>query len=237
MSERTTGTSKRPKCDHCNKLGHLVEKCFIKHPDLDPVTWSTRNNIRSENRANKAHISNERDAENEEQKIFLVTNLSDPKIQLDKLTWIVESGSTSHMTYNRSAFHTYKSLKSTVNLGTEDKTAVAGIGNVLLKTNLHGPPVYITLMDVLHIPTFRWQLISVAKMTSQGANVLFKGKNCSITIAGKVLEIEELQGLLYQLLSCHHLKHPKIQNEHTLQVLKFGTNDLHTYRLFLSNTW
>jgi len=76
--------------------------------------------------------------------------------------WVVDSGATQHICANRSAFTSYTSVgdgEKHVYLGDSRTTPVLGKGKLLLK---HTYGKTLALIDVLHVPSIRVNLISVA---------------------------------------------------------------------------
>ncbi|KAL0430390.1 UNVERIFIED_CONTAM: Retrovirus-related Pol polyprotein from transposon RE1 [Sesamum radiatum] len=73
--------------------------------------------------------------------------------------WIVDSGATSHMCNNINIFHKIKENKpgAYIHLADGSKQHVKAVGSVSLSGNLE-------LSDVLHVPTLKFNLLSVSKL-------------------------------------------------------------------------
>ncbi len=77
---------------------------------------------------------------------------------------IIDSGCSSHMTFDRSAFASYTELTDkTVVVGTKQETKVAGRGYIDIKVSVDGKPFNVRLTNVLHVPGIGYQLLSVSK--------------------------------------------------------------------------
>ena len=74
--------------------------------------------------------------------------------------WIVDSGATRHICYKAALFHSLRPISnSTVTLPNQTSISVSYIGNVSLGPNL-------LLKDVLLVPQFKFNLLSVSALTS-----------------------------------------------------------------------
>lgn len=85
--------------------------------------------------------------------------------------WIIDSGASEHMTYDRSSFSEYYEyeIPKHVRYGNNNKGEVAGIGNIQVKSLVGYKQVrYITLTNVLHVPSIRKKLFSVGTACNAG---------------------------------------------------------------------
>lgn len=123
-----------------------------------------------------------------------MTNASSPQT-----TWIIDSACTSHMTYNRQSFSDCTLCTSTVHMGTDAKAHVAGRGTVHLTLRINQKTTLLKLRNVLHIPYFTCQLLSVPRMTSLGVHLSFNNNQFQVLQTGKMIETGTLQGDLYLL--------------------------------------
>ena len=115
-------------------------------------------------------------------------------------SWIIDSGCTCHMTYDRSLFVSYTPLSNaTVEMGTTAKTKVEGRGDVFITLNLNGEPRKCLLKDVLYVPDFEYNLISVSTMDKRGMHSTFGGGKCRLSCKGETLATGTLGGSLYYL--------------------------------------
>lgn len=110
--------------------------------------------------------------------------------------WLLDSGASEHMTYDRSDFRDYKELATPkfVRFGNAQIARVVGVGQVEGVTKIHAIERRITLKNVLHIPDMRRKLISISATTSIGntgkilpnAIEIYDKQNQLILLANKI---------------------------------------------------
>lgn len=90
-------------------------------------------------------------------------------------TWVIDSGATHHVSHDKNLFSTIDtSVESFVNLSTGATIKISGVGKIQL--NKH-----ICLNNVLFIPEFRLNLLSISSLTSDiGSRVIFDPSSCTI---------------------------------------------------------
>ncbi|CDF39893.1 unnamed protein product [Chondrus crispus] len=97
-------------------------------------------------------------------------------------SWLVDSGCSAHITFDRSLFVTYEQMQSgSVEMGTKARANVAGRGEVELMLNVNGSPHPCKLSNVLHVPDFGYSLLSVTQMVSKGLQVSFENEKYRVT--------------------------------------------------------
>lgn len=84
--------------------------------------------------------------------------------------WILDSGATELMSFDKAAFNNYQELKSSriVRFANRQTATITGIGDVQLESFVNGHLKNITLKDVLHIPQLHRKLISISAVTERG---------------------------------------------------------------------
>ncbi|GAB2295399.1 hypothetical protein Dimus_038351 [Dionaea muscipula] len=90
--------------------------------------------------------------------------------------WVIDSGATDHMTYDAALLvnSTIPPTNTVIHLPNGDSAPILCIGDILLPTGLH-------LKNVLCIPTFKLNLISVLKLVQDMSCVVeFSANHCSI---------------------------------------------------------
>ncbi len=114
--------------------------------------------------------------------------------------WIIDSGCSSHLTFDRSAFVSYNELKDkTIVVGTKQETKFAGTGDIYIKVFVDGKPFKVRLMNVLHVPGTDYQILSVSKIIDKGLNAKFDGSRCHIMSNSRVVAKSTLRNSLYYL--------------------------------------
>jgi gag-polypeptide of LTR copia-type/Domain of unknown function (DUF4219)/GAG-pre-integrase domain len=130
--------------------------------------------------------------------------------------WILDSGASSHMAWDKTSFNSYKPLSGTTisvaadGRGGGGKVAVAGVGSVEIKTIVDGRDKTVVLQDVLHVPTLVVNLFSCGKAVACGAQVYLGKDGCSVKKQGETaLQCTAESGVYYVKLAreCAHLAH------------------------------
>ncbi|KAG7543853.1 Reverse transcriptase RNA-dependent DNA polymerase [Arabidopsis thaliana x Arabidopsis arenosa] len=93
---------------------------------------------------------------------------------LTSSTWIIDSGASHHVSYDKNLFESLSDgLSSAVTLPTGSNVNIAGIGVIKLNAQ-------ITLTNVLYIPEFRLNLLSVSQLTRASKSRVFFDEECYI---------------------------------------------------------
>ncbi|XP_019265298.1 PREDICTED: uncharacterized protein LOC109242877 [Nicotiana attenuata] len=95
--------------------------------------------------------------------------------------WVIDSGATRHICANRESFSSYTPVeddREEVYLGDSSTTKVLGMGKVLLKLTSGKT---LALVDALHVPTMRANLISVSLLGRARVKVSFESDKIIIT--------------------------------------------------------
>ncbi|XP_019196007.1 PREDICTED: uncharacterized protein LOC109189835 [Ipomoea nil] len=111
-------------------------------------------------------------------------------------TWILDSGATDHIVCSLDYFDNYRVVRGAeVNLPTGNSVVVNHVGNVSLNKEL-------CLKDALHIPSFKFNIISVSKLLQDTCNkLIFLSNQCLIQdMLGTRTGIAKQRNGLYLLL-------------------------------------
>jgi hypothetical protein len=177
------------KCNHCNKKGHTEDKCYIKHGY--PIGHPKHTHTNTANIANVATVS----VNNAVLHAFMVkNNVSKHSSNVMKMNnvsdWLIDSGASMHLCNNRSYFDnaSYKSIQhQNVILGNNECIQAIGMGDVPVRICLNNVNngstsniIDVVFKDVLYVPDIAANLLSVAKMTGNGVQVMFNGNECNI---------------------------------------------------------
>ncbi len=97
--------------------------------------------------------------------------------------WIIDSGATQHMTFEREWFTTYESIvPQKVYMG--DDTILEAIDKGSIKATMQvGGRVLFTTITQVHVPKMKNSLISVNKLISEGLKVEFDKDGCKVNNA------------------------------------------------------
>jgi Reverse transcriptase (RNA-dependent DNA polymerase)/gag-polypeptide of LTR copia-type/Integrase core domain/GAG-pre-integrase domain/Domain of unknown function (DUF4219)/Zinc knuckle len=147
------------RCYHCNKLGHTQSQCYTRKREEEQVSYAQEG---------------EGEQEEEEDVLFMAHTSH----EIDPTTiWFLDSGCSNHMTGYKDQFITLdNSFKSSVKLGDSKTIQVEGRGTVSVMTA--GGVRY--LQNVYFIPRLSQNLLSIGQLTSNGYEVNFNGKVCTI---------------------------------------------------------
>jgi Pol polyprotein, beta-barrel domain len=128
---KRTNSNSNATCTVCKRKGHLVDKCWISHPELRPAyinqRWRDDTNEKSKptNRAQEAKVENDvRD---------VATNASLSTIHLHvplNDRWNTDTGATNHMTPRRDWLHNYEPHRTSIYLANNEIVYSVGRGDV-----------------------------------------------------------------------------------------------------------
>ncbi|GKB93236.1 retrovirus-related pol polyprotein from transposon TNT 1-94, partial [Tanacetum coccineum] len=109
---------------------------------------------------------------------------------------IMDFGASLHATYCKEELEMFKLCFGKVRL-TDDKTlAIAGVGDVILKTSFG---TSWTLKDVRYIPSLKKRLISVGQLDEEGYHVGFGDQQWKVTKGNLVIAHRKKLGSLYMV--------------------------------------
>ncbi|KAJ4717700.1 Retrovirus-related Pol polyprotein from transposon TNT 1-94 [Melia azedarach] len=218
----------RPLCTHCGYSGHTIDKCYKLHgypPGYKPRQKQNLPQVANQvsdvgisNNSN--HMSNFVQMLNPSQYSHLMAMLSNhlsdakngsdaaiPLIQASGTClsisinpifcssryWIVDSGATSHICFSKHDFLSMKPVQNAfVILPNQSRISVQHIGTVKLSSQL-------VLDDVLYVPQFKFNLLSVSALTRTSAlrvqfltDACFVQEHLSLKTIGKGKRIDDL---------------------------------------------
>ena len=104
--------------------------------------------------------------------------------------WIVDSGATTHMTWDKGVFVTYAAMEDmpSVRLGDGRTVKAEGRGNVCLRIRDDKQTErVINLSSVLFVPDLFCNLFSVRDITDKGNRMMFDDITCSVITRGDVV--------------------------------------------------
>lgn len=103
------------------------------------------------------------------------------------------------MTYETSAFKLETTHNATFNVGTAAIASAVGIGSDVVYIAVDGRSQPINLTNVLHVPYFKCQLVSVPLLASLAVSISFTQRKCALVAHGATIATGTLNGRLYQL--------------------------------------
>ncbi|XP_003369343.1 hypothetical protein Tsp_04758 [Trichinella spiralis] len=88
--------------------------------------------------------------------------------------WCLDSGASSHMCSNKEMFLSMKNMKRTLSLANNKSTEIMGTGTANLEIPGSDGMRSVKLHNTLYVPDLRSNLLSVAKITEKGFQVIFQ---------------------------------------------------------------
>ena len=162
-------------------------QCYLKYPHLAPKGHPARAHLDNDGKDTKALVAqqpSETTLPSENDYICLLGKSPASNVALQSLVhstsssghWIIDSGCTSHGTYDRTVFASYTpaTIVSSLDLGANSSASIIGRGDVKLNLCMpDGSTRPCLVKNVLHVPDLRYQLLSVSAMSKLGVNVRF----------------------------------------------------------------
>ncbi|GBN54464.1 Cell division cycle 5-like protein [Araneus ventricosus] len=160
--KKNIGTLKKKKakvCSYCKKFGHLASECRLK---------STKNHSLKDKTS--VPYSSKMSA------IYASALYADS----DETAWTIDTAATDHFFNKKELFQDYKELKNKSAALGEGNTVICGIGNVVLEIKRNSGKSRLTLLNVLHAPQMRRNLISGRLIDKFGLTAVIRNKKIQV---------------------------------------------------------
>jgi hypothetical protein len=186
----------RRVCFACGKEGHIKVNCRFR--DAECHKCGKRGHTKAVCRSD----SGERSAFVREVERGVAFTMRHGNAEEWPKSWIVDSGSTRHVTADRAQFARYQRLarpEAIEGLGGE-LLEVVGIGEVKLRCQTREGVRLISLRNVRHVPAARANLLALGRATDAGAEIRIRGKRAEFVFSGGVcMEALQVDGLWHVL--------------------------------------
>ncbi|KAF7372307.1 hypothetical protein MVEN_00090900 [Mycena venus] len=183
------GRSDRVECYNCHKKGHIAVNCWSKGGGKE---GKGPRRAKKKERANKAE-----DAEND----FVETAYA-AKINSSSLySWLVDSGTTSHICNDCTVFIELRAANVPVEGVGNAPLQALGHGTVLLDCEVSGKVTTHRLLDVLFAPICAHNLVSIIRLDEAGLEAKFSHGKVQFVrrTDGRVMAMGNKTGRLYPL--------------------------------------
>ncbi|KAH7511628.1 hypothetical protein ACOSP7_014618 [Xanthoceras sorbifolium] len=184
-----------PPCPQCRKKGHPPFRCWTR-PDAKCAKCNQMGHeaVICKNRKQQQDEETKTADQEEEYHLFVATCFSGIE---SSESWLIDSGCTNHMTYNKDLFRELSNANSSkVRVGNVKYIAVKGKGTVAIST--YSSTKFIS--DVLYVHEIDQNLLSVGQLIEKGNKVVFEDKSCLIKDAdGKDIFKVKMKGKNFAL--------------------------------------
>ena len=173
-NNQSTSSQSYPPCPHCKKNNHPEKMCWWK-PDVKCCKCGQLGHIericKSQQQQEEVKIAED---ESQDKQLFTASCFASNH---STESWLIDSGCTNHMTYDRELFKELdKSVTSKVKIGNGAYIEVKGKGTVAIE----GHTGLKLISDVLYVPEINQNLLTVPQLLEKGYKVFFEDKLCMI---------------------------------------------------------
>ena len=181
----THNSDHRVTCNHCKKEGHKASACFILHPELKRIPRKPQHNTHASDsgksgdnnnthKNNNAKYNNNNSKNKQNIKEGFVAVASALMADVTDGNWYLDSGASNHMCTDKSIFIKIVADNTPVRVGNKDLIQATGKGTVCFQVETIDTVTELTLSDVLYIPNFYKNLLSVSALEKRGATIVFQ---------------------------------------------------------------
>jgi hypothetical protein len=161
-------------CTHCNKSGHIRDKCFILHPELK------RTSNKDSNSKDKSSKKDSKEAEKTTSTKVIMsaihTSYSTTPSVLSSNKLVLDSGASNHFTPNKDWLLNFEDLSSSITVANKTKAPLLGKGDI--------PILYkgreLLLTGVYYVPSLATTLVSAHALADKGWTISLNKDNTSI---------------------------------------------------------
>ena len=103
--------------------------------------------------------------------------------------WIIDSGASVNMTYDKSVFLNYTKENGKIFVATGKSAPIMGRGSIILSIDINGVEYPLKLDNVLHIPDLSSNLISTTSLNKANISILFHQQSCFFFLESKFRKV------------------------------------------------
>nr|CCA26158.1 putative polyprotein [Albugo laibachii Nc14] len=115
-----------------------------------------------------------------------------------KKYWLLDSGASSHMSYDKSELESMRNLDSSVKISITNGTTIEAVSTGSIPVSLNNGE-NVTIHDVLYVPKLDRRLLPITALVARGINVSFGNKWCEIHSGIKTIIRIQRSGKMYIL--------------------------------------
>src|SRR5258708_6213020 len=179
LSNKSVG-SNRPTCSNCKRPGHTIHQCCFEGGGAKGQAAkkkSSRSHFQGKGRKEpNANVVRENQSSPPPSNTYILHTNEDALISKDSHTpddfsyFIIDSGASAHMCHDWSYYTSYQKLDHLKHIWIADDHTIdaISIGNIKIRTQLHGQSASGIIKGVLHLPELSVSLLSTAKLADAG---------------------------------------------------------------------
>lgn len=130
--------------------------------------------------------------------IYSLSCFNSDRKHLKRLSdFIVDSGSSIHMSHDKHLFATFRPNRGRIKIANGSYIPVLGYGNIFLHIKTSAGPLSLILRDVSYVPDLHINLISVNELNKEGYTLLFDNSLCKLKSGKQFVDIATFEGNNY----------------------------------------
>ena len=178
-------------CNGCKQRGHIRFNCPINKMSINQLEYMLE--MKKKNKAKAASYGQE-----------YTSCVVNSKVLNKNVSWIIDSGATSHMTPQISLFTSIdRSHRSSVIVANGKSLEVKGIGKININLTTNKDTKVLCLENVLYVPGLSSNLFSIREFTSNGKSVGFDSSKVYLITENEKLIIGQMTENHYKLYDSH----------------------------------
>nr|KYP65402.1 Retrovirus-related Pol polyprotein from transposon TNT 1-94 [Cajanus cajan] len=199
FSPKNSGKGNEKHCVYCRRDGHTVDECYGKHgypPGHPRYPERPKFHNPSFSSVNSANTTTQ-ESSHEEDKVSKDSSNGPDNNSSHTTPWIIDSGATDHISCSLNFFKDYSPINPVHIHLPNGSTVVACFSGTVYFTP------HFVLHDVLYVPNFNFNLLSISKLISTlPYHLIFSDKICHIQEASslRMIGLASLKQGLYHLV-------------------------------------